>query len=61
MYPHGHFSFDLDGVLERPGRYRDRLPADETAPTAHIDLFVGTVTVHIRAEVEAGPIKLLER
>ena len=60
MDPHLHPCLDLDRILKRAGRDGNAFATDDRAPTLHINFFIRSVSIHIGAEIQAGPVKLLE-
>jgi len=60
MDPHFHPRLDFDRILKRPGRNRNVFTTDHRAPTLRIDFFIHSVTIHVGAEIQPGPVKLLE-
>ncbi|NGZ95171.1 MAG: hypothetical protein CV089_03385 [Nitrospira sp. WS110] len=60
MDPHLHPCLDLDRILKRAGRDGDVFATDHRAPALRINFFIRSVTIHVGAEIQAGPVELLE-
>jgi len=58
MNLHMHAGFHLHGILERAGRYGDRLTPHHCGITLGIGLFIDAVPIQIGAEVQFLAVKL---
>jgi len=58
MNLHAHPGFYLYGILERAGRYGDRLLPHHRGITLGIGLFIGAVPIQICAEVQILAVEL---